>query len=126
MRKYNQICIWVFYSILINHLEISRIHPTYTLVEPYYLQRKNIYHFDLYRLQDPEELELIGVRDYFENSICLIEWPERGKGYLPYADLHINFSILQVGRLVKIIAETEAGEKVIKNFGAIYIDISGQ
>ena len=88
--------------------------PTYTLVEPYCINKKNIYHFDLYRLLDPEELELIGVRDYFEHSICLIEWPEKGKGYLPVADLHLDFSIQPVGRSVKLIAETEAGQKILK------------
>jgi len=88
--------------------------PTYTLVEPYFLHKKNIYHFDLYRLKDPEELELIGIRDYFGDSICLIEWPERGKGCLPLADLRLEFLILQIGRSIKMTAQTEAGEKLVK------------
>ena len=66
--------------------------PTYTLVEPYNIQGKNIFHFDLYRLNDPYELELMGIRDYLEtaDALFLFEWPSKGGEEIPQADLVIN------------------------------------
>jgi tRNA threonylcarbamoyladenosine biosynthesis protein TsaE len=66
--------------------------PTYTLVEPYTVQGKDIFHFDLYRLNDPYELELMGIRDYLEtpDALFLFEWPSKGADEIPAADLIIN------------------------------------
>ncbi len=84
--------------------------PTYTLVEPYELGRWKVFHFDLYRLADPEELEFMGIRDYFEDDcLCLIEWPEKGTGLLAQADLQINIEFIEEGRRVTLEALTDNG-----------------
>ena len=66
--------------------------PTYTLVEPYSVQGKDIFHFDLYRLNDPYELELMGIRDYLEteNALFIFEWPSKGGDEIPAPELMIN------------------------------------
>ena len=75
--------------------------PTYTLVEEYTIVRRKIFHFDLYRVVDPEELEWIGIRDYFDqDSICFIEWPDKGKGFLPEPDRVITLKTQGLGRSV--------------------------
>ena len=65
--------------------------PTFTIIEPYELNNENIYHVDLYRIIDPSELEIIGLREYLNesNAIIFIEWPEKGYGYLKKFDLKI-------------------------------------
>jgi tRNA threonylcarbamoyladenosine biosynthesis protein TsaE len=92
--------------------------PTYTLVESYESSAFNIHHFDLYRLNDPNELELIGIRDYFsDEAFCLIEWPEKGEGVLPTADLVINILIVdETSRKVQIDANTNRGERILQHY----------
>lgn len=87
--------------------------PTYTLVEPYELEQgQRVYHFDLYRLGDPEELEYLGVRDYFDGeSLCLIEWPEKGAGFLPIPDIEIYLEADLPGRALSAVANTPRGSQ---------------
>jgi len=89
--------------------------PTFALVEPYRIEDKDIYHFDLYRLSDPEELEYMGLRDYFTpSSLCLVEWPEKGGRMLPAPDLLLKLEHDGASRDVSISAATESGEFMIK------------
>jgi len=89
--------------------------PTYTLVEPYLIGAQQIYHFDLYRLADPEELDYLGIRDYLDNTmIGLIEWPERGGVWIPAADIHIELSYQLPGRRLQAQAATQSGQEVLQ------------
>ena len=68
-----------------------------------------------YRLSDPEELEFMGIRDFtLAQDVLLIEWPEKGHGYLPSADLVIDISYLDKGRAVQILAKSEKGNFFLK------------
>lgn len=95
--------------------------PTYTLVEPYQFRHPGtdepvlVYHFDLYRLGDAEELEYMGIRDYFtDHSVCLVEWPSRGQGYLPKADVAVTLEVDAPGRRLTMVANTERGEVLLQ------------
>jgi len=84
--------------------------PTYTLIESYPL-RPVVHHFDFYRVQNPEELEAIGLRDYLdEDAICLVEWPERGTPVLPAPDLTVHFRIEGTSRQLSLQAHNQRGE----------------
>jgi len=84
--------------------------PTYTLVEPYEGSEANAYHFDLYRVSDPAELELLGGRDYFDgHGFCLVEWPENGEKWLPGPDLTVRINYSNMARNVEFEVGSERG-----------------
>jgi len=77
--------------------------PTYTLLEPYDVGGRTIYHFDLYRIGDGEELDFIGIDELMDaDAIKLVEWPERGAGRLPEPDVVIRLSLEGEGRRVEV------------------------
>jgi tRNA threonylcarbamoyladenosine biosynthesis protein TsaE len=88
--------------------------PTYTLVEPYDLEIGKVFHFDLYRLVDPEELYDIGFNDYLsESQLCMIEWPDKGGSLLPKADISLQINSNGTGRQVILTAQTSLGSQCV-------------
>lgn len=89
--------------------------PTYTLVEPYDIDGRTVVHFDLYRVKDVNELEHMGIRDYFSpTAICLVEWPENGFPLLPEPDLACYISFKDTGRNIRLEAHTVRGEAILR------------
>ena len=89
--------------------------PTYNLIEVYKISKLYLYHFDLYRFENPAEWEEAGFREYFNaDSICMVEWPEKAGELLPPADLKFFIHIAEAGRDVEIHAGTEAGRLCLK------------
>jgi tRNA threonylcarbamoyladenosine biosynthesis protein TsaE len=77
--------------------------PTYTIVEEYDIAHRKIFHFDLYRLADADELEWIGIDDYLNQSaLCFIEWADKGADHLPKPDLNITLETRNDGRFIAI------------------------
>ncbi|MDF1587608.1 MAG: tRNA (adenosine(37)-N6)-threonylcarbamoyltransferase complex ATPase subunit type 1 TsaE [Gammaproteobacteria bacterium] len=90
--------------------------PTYTLVERYDLENRTVFHFDLYRVADPEELDYLGLDDYLSNqSLCIIEWAKQGQGYLPTPDLVIKLTYQNSGRQAALSSQSDAGHTLLKN-----------
>lgn len=88
--------------------------PTYTLIEPYEFGQRHVYHLDLYRMGDPEEVEYLGLRDLLGGSATLlVEWPACGKGHLPPADLNITLMHAGNGREVTLCASTPSAEATL-------------
>lgn len=89
--------------------------PTYTLVEEYQLTNLNIYHFDLYRMCDPEELEYLGFREMLEPPfIFLVEWPCRGRGVVPRADLLVKLAIKDSARQLNLVVSNPSYNKLLQ------------
>ena len=83
--------------------------PTYTLVERYPVAGGEAWHLDLYRIGDAGELDFLGL-DEAGACLWLVEWPERGRGGLPAADLHIELAVSGQGRRAQLRAETAEGQ----------------
>ncbi len=89
--------------------------PTYTLAEIYSLPAFELYHFDLYRMHDPREWLDAGFREVADSdTVKLIEWPDRAKGWLPEPDVRIRLSVTDNGREVECMAETEQGNTFLE------------
>lgn len=100
--------------------------PTYTIVEPYEHLNPPAYHFDLYRLGDPEELEYMGIRDYFQGqNLCVIEWPGRGLGILPEPDLLVSLGKSGEGRTAQVSAPTTHGSSLLARIGGQWLQGQG-
>lgn len=94
--------------------------PTYTLVESYDLDRVTVHHLDLYRLGDPSELDALGIREMLDpTAIMLIEWPERGHGWLPTPDIDVALSHLADGRRASVRAHTPRGRAAMQLLGSM-------
>jgi tRNA threonylcarbamoyladenosine biosynthesis protein TsaE len=92
--------------------------PTYTLVEPYELQGRRVFHLDLYRLAAAEELEYLGLRDLDPaQDLILVEWPERGQGALPAADIEVRLAYAQAGRQARLLGVSERGTTILSGIG---------
>jgi tRNA threonylcarbamoyladenosine biosynthesis protein TsaE len=101
--------------------------PTYTLVETYDVSTVQsmpltVCHFDLYRVADPEELEFMGIRDYLEGShLCLMEWADKGSGFLPTPDLVLSIADINEGRQITWRSGTEKGQSWCQQLNLIEV-----
>ena len=87
--------------------------PSYGLLETYEAGGQKILHLDLYRIEDPEELEYLALRDLFDDdSVLLVEWPDRGKHHLPEPDLVLEFGEKSEVRFVSCQAHSERGQRL--------------
>jgi tRNA threonylcarbamoyladenosine biosynthesis protein TsaE len=84
--------------------------PSYGLLESYAVSGITVLHLDLYRIEDPEELDYLALRDlYDEQSVLMVEWPEKGGSHLPAPDLDIEFIEGTETRFIRSFAKSNAG-----------------
>lgn len=96
--------------------------PTYTLVEPYQTPVFEILHLDLYRLGSPDELDALGVRERVGEAVILAEWPERGAGVLPGAELRITLAHAGDGRSATLEGFGHRGEALAETLARALSD----
>jgi tRNA threonylcarbamoyladenosine biosynthesis protein TsaE len=86
--------------------------PSFALLELYPLPSGLAVHVDCYRLRGAQELEALGLRDYFiDGNLVLIEWPEHGATALPDPDLALQLRVEGEGRSCRALAQSAAGER---------------
>lgn len=83
-----------FIRFLLKDEKVEIPSPTFTLVQTYFTDKSEIWHSDLYRLQNPEEILELGLLEALRTSICLIEWPDRLQNYLPNRRIDVYLSIV--------------------------------
>ena len=105
-----------FIQSLVGNTEVPS--PTFTLLQTYEAPHFEIYHFDLYRLKDPEEIFELGMEEAMYQGVCLIEWPEKMQGYLPQRAIIIKIIPQEKGRLFEFYV-TEPERK--KRFGLLNV-----
>ena len=93
--------------------------PTYTLVERYPLALGEAAHLDLYRIAGAGELDFLGLDELRDARLWLVEWPERGAGALPAADLRIRLAIEGAGRSAELQETSEKGRSWLAAFSKI-------
>lgn len=92
--------------------------PTYSLVESYLVDGRPAWHLDLYRIADPGELEWLGLDALSDPAaLVLVEWPERGAGALPVADLIVHLAYAGMGREARMEPRTERGARIVARLG---------
>ena len=90
--------------------------PTFTLVEPYEIEGVCVYHFDLYRLSHPDELDYVGIDEYFSSeALCLVEWPEKAEGSLPSHDLELSIDVTGEKRNIRIGSNSQHGTRICES-----------
>lgn len=88
--------------------------PTYTLVEPYTVSRLDLYHFDFYRFNAPEEYLDAGLDEYFSSAgVCMVEWPDKAAPYVAKPDVEVRLDAADFGRRCRVSALTEAGQQCV-------------
>jgi tRNA threonylcarbamoyladenosine biosynthesis protein TsaE len=91
--------------------------PSYGLLETYSVPAADVLHLDLYRIEHPEELEYLAIRDYLQaRALLLVEWPERGTGGLPAPDLELEFGETDGKRWMAASAPSDSGNTVRKKW----------
>lgn len=88
--------------------------PTYTLVEPYAVSRLDLYHFDFYRFNSPEEYLDAGLDEYFSGTgVCMVEWPDKAAPFVAKPDVEVRLGATGSGRRSRVSALTEAGQQCV-------------